>query len=262
METNTALLNSSSPIAWLAASLGIAVIATHLAYVVHRRAPFLQTPWAQIIGWAGTRLFFIVVPLAAWRRGALSPLYLGLSGLDWIPSLALGVPLATAITAIILFGWFAYRRTLPVRAEPLPRAHLVVRLRAPMDAILLQWHWAFYRALAIAWVAALPALTLNVAGGPGLDLAADPIYWGSWLGLAFTGLEAGLNPFMRAAARGPYGREVLLRQVFLGLTTTGLFIVTRNLWLCLACHVAVETAVAAWAPSGREPSHQQKETRP
>ncbi len=79
-------------------------------------------------------------------------------------------------------------------------------------------------------------------------LQSEPLYWGAWLGLAAAGLEWVLNPFDRACLRRTGDREVALRRAALAVATTGLFVLTRNFWLCLAVHVAVETLAVGWFP--------------
>ena len=121
-------------------------------------------------------------------------------------------------------------------------------LRAPVDAALLQWHWAFYRALAIALLpivaGALPSSEILLPLGSNWQTA--PLYWGSWLGLALIALEWALNPLRRAGLRRPGQRETALLRIALAIATTALFTVTPNFWLLLICHLAVETVIAGW----------------
>ena len=74
-------------------------------------------------------------------------------------------------------------------------------------------------------------------------------------------VESALNPHLWAVLGMPtqeeraWGRpEAILRSLALAVGTTALFILTRNLWLCLACQVIVETAIAAWLPLHRPQS--------
>jgi hypothetical protein len=90
------------------------------------------------------------------------------------------------------------------------------------------------------------------------SLQSQPFYWGSWLGLGVLLVESALNPHLRAVLDTPtqeeraWGKpEAILRNLALAVATTALFILTRNLWLCLACQVIVETAIAAWLPLHR-----------
>ncbi|MCX7707617.1 MAG: hypothetical protein N2204_06390 [Anaerolineae bacterium] len=254
MDTLLTWLDFRAPITWLASSVAAAVILTNLVWPLRRLTGHFQASGWHIGAWLGKALFFVLLPLAAWQQGVLSPFYLGIAGLDWVPALLLGAPVTLAITAVTLAGWQAYRRSLAGPTQLRAGNRLITLLRAPVEAGLLQWHWAFYRALAIAGVAAWPASALQTDGLLALDFAADALYWGSWVGLLILGLEWLLNPFARLALRLPGDRETSLRQAAFAVATTGLFVATRNLWLCLACHVMVEIVIAAWLPLASEQS--------
>jgi hypothetical protein len=122
---------------------------------------------------------------------------------------------------------------------------------------LREWHWAFYRAAVITWLAALPAsVATPPPDGPGATIlwwgqrqvSEDPLYWGSWLALGLIAVETCLNPFCRRAMRTPGLHEHVLRRIGITIATAALFALTRNFWLCAACNVAVETIVARWFP--------------
>ncbi len=68
------------------------------------------------------------------------------------------------------------------------------------------------------------------------------------MGLLLVAVEWLLNPFARAALRTPGRLEGALRMAGLAVATTGLFALTRNLWLCLLCNVIVEAVAAIWFP--------------
>jgi len=235
-----------SPTTWLLGSAAGAVLATNLAWLALRHNRH-AAGW-RIVAWLATALFFILPPVAAWLAGALSPYYLGISDLDWIPGLMSGAPVALAIIIGLLVGWLAYRRTLPRPVHAVPRdiEQIVTAARAPLDAALRQWHWAFYRALAIAWVARWAPVQQQLVPFFRFDPSADPFYWGCWLGLLLIVAEWALNPFVRAALRDEHDREAAVRQLALVVATTALFASTRNLWLGLLCHVAVETIIVGW----------------
>lgn len=252
MDTPLTWLDLRAPITWLAASVIAATVVTNLVYPLSRRTGHLRAPGWQIAAWLGTGLFFVLVPLAAWHNGVLSPYYLGVGGLDWVPSLSLGVPVTVAIMAAILAGWLAYRRLLPGPTQPRATVRALTVLRAPLEAALSQWHWAFYRALAIAWIATWPSPASQPGGLLPRDFAPEAFYWGSWLGLLIAGLEWLLNPFAHMALRLSGSRESALCRAALAVATTGLFVATRNLWLCLACHVIAETIITTWLPLASE----------
>jgi hypothetical protein len=175
---------------------------------------------------------------------------MGLTGIDWVASLRAGAPLMFLIIGLLIFGWLVYRRSLPGDRSRTRLARAGATLRAPIDAALLQWHWAFYRALAIA---ILPLIAAALAGTEilrplGSQLMAAPLYWGSWLGLSVIALEWALNPFARAELRRPGQREIALLRVVLAVATTALFTLTPNFWLLLIAHLVVETVIAGWLP--------------
>ena len=77
---------------------------------------------------------------------------MGLSGIGWVDSLWAGAPLMFLIIGLLIFGWLVYRRSLTGDRRRTRVERVGATLRAPVDAALLQWHWAFYRALVIALV--------------------------------------------------------------------------------------------------------------
>jgi hypothetical protein len=69
------------------------------------------------------------------------------------------------------------------------------------------------------------------------------------------GAEWALNPFARRVLIGSrrgadYVRaaERTVIRMALAVATTALFVLTRNFWLPLACHLVVETVVVAFLP--------------
>ena len=267
--------DASNPAAWLLFSFVALVLAANVAWLVVRRRvagpAFRQGPLAAV-SWLALSLFYLLVPFVALQRGVLSPYALGLTEINWPATLSNGMVLAGLTVAGVLFGWLVYRRARldesPVGERvgddlqatgPLPGGlmRLFAVLRAPLDAALEQWHWAFYRAAAIGWL----MLPIGLPSAPFADhvlqgLQAEPLYWGAWLGLAFAGLEWALDPFARARLRRTGEREVSLRRAALAVATTGLFVLTRNFWLCLAVHVAVETLAVGWFPLFLPPAAQ------
>jgi len=247
------LADPSNPATWLIASFLAIVVATNLAWLAmrHRSRPdgLRQGPLA-ILGWLALAFFYLLLPYLAIREGVLSPYTLGLSEIDWPATLSDGIALSGIIVGGSIFGWLIYRRSLP--EGPLPRgtARLIPALRAPADAMLHQWHWAFYRAAMTEWLVLDPH---SAAGVPPLGrvrdaLQGEPLYWGACLGLAMIILEMVLDPFTRSMLRRPGDGHALIRRATLAVATTCLFVLTRNLWLCIIVHIAVETLVAGWFP--------------
>ena len=257
----------TNPAAWLLASFLAIVVTTNVAWLAVRKnalQPDLRYGPLAAAGWLALSLFYLLAPFVALQRGVLSPYALGLTEIDWPATLSNGMVLAGLIIAGLLFGWLVYRRARQEEtlaggqligpeapAGPLPPvlARILAVLRAPLDAALQQWHWAFYRAALFGWL----ALPLSLPSVPLADrvlqvLQADPLYYGAWLGIGVAGVEWVLNPFGRAHLQRAGERETALRRAALAVATTGLFVLTRNLWLCLVVHVVVETLVAGWFP--------------
>lgn len=243
-------MHPTYPLPWLAGSVALALLAANLGWWVVRRgvqvrpvAGLLHWSGLPAVGWLFFALFLLLPPAAAWQMGALSPYWMGLAELDWVNSLGTGLWLAGLICGLTLFGWLAYRRSAPPLAAAIPRWLPV------LNAALLQWHWAFYRAASIGVLGTWAAAASTTDGWPATALAhslasaSDLSYWGSWTGLALAAVEWLLNPFSRADIREGRGEEAL-RAAALAVATTALFVLTRNFWLGLACHVAIEIAIA------------------
>ena len=264
LETN---LDLSNPGLWILASFSLAVLAANAAWLVLRLTRghlrlggVLRSSGVRAVVWLIVSLYLLLMPLAAWRYGAISPYLLGLSELDWVGSITLGGLLAVLLTVLVLFGWLVYRHALPADQIETPptEGRLIHALRAPIDASLAQWHLAFYRAVAIGWLSEIAVFPAAFPSTLRESLQSQPFYWGSWLGLGVLLIESALNPHLWAVLGAPTQEEralgkseAILRSLTLAVATTALFILTRNLWLCLACQVIVETAVAAWLPLHR-----------
>ena len=253
-------LDLTNPLLWVLGSLALAAIVSNAGWLVlgarwraHASAP--AGAWGVLapLIWLLSALFLFLPPIGAWRAGTLSPYLMGLSRLDWLGALVSGGVTAAAICGIIVFGWLVYRHKLPARRN---REDSLQPWLAPVDAALLQWHWAFYRAGVIGWVMLVSEMK---GGGPGSFLThvlEQPLYWGSWLGMVLVALEWLLNPFARRALfasqanadYAPAAERTVIRMA-LAVATTALFILTRNFWLPLACHVIVETAIVSFLPA-------------
>jgi hypothetical protein len=252
----------TNPLLWLAGSLALAMLATNAAWLILRAVRRGRTPapgggwgpWEPWI-WLLWALFLLLPPMAALWTGALSPYWMGLTETDWVESLASGAATAAAGGGMIVFGWLVYRHKLP------PRPRSGSRLRpwlAPVDAALLQWHWAFYRAATIGGLTLIAKMNEGTTGAlSGLlaQIAKDPLYWGSWLGMILVAVEWLLNPFARRTLFRPQddpesaaAAERTVIRMALAVVTTAAFVLTRNFWLSLACAVIVETAVVPFLP--------------
>jgi len=258
----------TQPGLWAFVTAAVAILATNIAWLIvrvcagPRRRPVARVLHSSIMraaAWLVASLFLLAPPFYAWRYGAISPYLLGITELDWIASLSAGGLFVALLIGLSAFGWLVYRRTLPVgQPAPVGESRVLLAVRATIDAGLTQWRLAFCRAALIAWLAALPALPAPFPVALLRELQAQPFYWGSWLGLGLALIEAGLNPFFRdvlcwpiPGAPRPERPEALLRGLAIAIATTGLFVLTRNFWLCLAGHVVADTLITGWLPLHR-----------
>lgn len=218
-----------------------------LAYGLGANALWLLRPrhWQTVPrgGWlsqAARFLFYLGIPylaLGGWPRGPFQGLLLlgdmGLVGLGgiWTPNRwleAVGTALGLGLVAglLLFLAWANANRGPSMGSGPLSEH----RLRFPprpwwailVDVLYLEIHWAFYRgALAV--------------------LLGDR-YAGVFLGLALVYLEWGLNPFWRHGWRiGSRAAAQWLRAA-LALVVALIFLLTRNLWVCLGVHLVLELA--------------------
>lgn len=255
----------TSPGWWVFVSAAVAILATNIGWLVahlsDRRPSSAGARWcrsdvARAGAWLIASLWLLVPPFYAWRYVAISPALLGIAEIDWAESLGVGGLFTGLIMALAVFGWLVYRHVLPARADAAAQeGRVLLTLRAAANAGLLQWHLAFYRAALIAWLSTLAAPSGPLPAALLQTTQSRPDYWGSWLGLGLLLVEAGLNPFVRDALTAPsaaelrQGRpEALLRSLAMTVATTALFLLTRNFWLGLLSHVAVETVITGWLP--------------
>ena len=200
-------------------------------------------------------------PILAWRSGALSPYLMGLGEVDWVQSLTAGLFLTLLAVGALFAAWIWGARRPRGRLRGAAGAHRPADAwLTPLDAALLQWHWAFYRAGAAGWLlmspnglSDLPFADAAIFAPIFSALTANPFYWGSWLGMGLVALEWGLNPFTRAALRDPAHRPYALLRVAIAFASTAVLVATRNFWLALLLHLTVESAAAIWRPTAKSP---------
>jgi hypothetical protein len=260
----------TNPGLWIAASAALAVIATNVAWMARwllrgRALGDGQREAARIAAWLVAALFYALLPVLAWRSGALSPYLMGLGEVDWVQSLAAGLFLALLAAGTLFVAWILGTRRPRAARETGARQGSADAWLTPLDAALLQWHWAFYRAGAAGWLLMypdrlnrLPFADAAVFAPVFSALAANPFYWGSWLGMGLVALEWGLNPFARAALRDPVQRPYALLRLAIAFASTAVLVATRNFWLALLLHITVAVAAAIWRPlveslAGNEP---------
>jgi hypothetical protein len=129
----------------------------------------------------------------------------------------MGLGWGLAALLVLAIAWAGgNRRAYGLRLSFSPRPWWWILI----DVLYLQVHWAFYRgALAVA---------LNDA------------FVGSFLGLGLIYLEWSLNPFWRQDWRLEAQAATPWLRAALALITAVLFFLSRNLWICLSVHWALE----------------------
>jgi hypothetical protein len=179
-------------------------------------------------------LRFVALPYVGLLVGGLSPRFMGLNGLDWLVSFSLGVGLILVILLALGFARITVAianplnyGTPPTTSEPTALAPAISdRARSPLFSTALyqiyrsgaeEFHWVFLRG-------ALWELLLATPTPPTL-----PIYWAIW-GAALLAL-----PDILLTGQAPLYK--LLKVVVL-ITTSILFLYTRNFWLCWMLHAA------------------------
>lgn len=230
------LLLSSPLLLWLAVSVLAYGAGTSLAWQVRRRGAW-RVPYDQWLVEGARFVFYLVVPylaLGGWPRqpyqGLLAPGDMGLVGPGpawpanrWLEAAGTGLGLALLALLVLLVARSQATRAAGGDAFGFSSRPWWLLL---VDGLYLEVHWAFYRgALAV------------VLG----DLYVG-VFWG--LGLAF--IEWSLNPFWREAWRQPSRAASPWLRAALALLSALLFLLTRNLWVCLVVHWLL--TVILWRP--------------
>ncbi len=219
------------PVIWTLVSMVVAVLVT-LVFSPARAAYFRLTP-AGRFGEQSTRfLYYVGVPYFALLTQAISPVDMGLAGttgtilgwsqIDWLHHLNAG--LIVGGLTLIPIGVAARqmaRAGQPLGVDARAMGSIVV------DAVCSEAHWAFYRAA--------PLIIL------------DDAYWATLIGLALIGVEILVTIVRNGFGLSPEERQSWIRQALLLAMSAALFILTRNVWLITALHIAVEVLLKLWA---------------
>ncbi len=225
--------------AWIIVSVAVFVVASWLGWLAMLWQSRRPDGWlarrarrgeVQGILWVVRFAYGLGIPYAALLLGLASPRLLGLTEINWVQSLGPGGALAGIALAILILGWWGYRRDVPPPPDLLPWPLAI------LDIAALQGHWALYRTGATLWL--------------------NDTYGGVWAGLILVALEAALVPVTWQALTAPNNAERVLRPAAFAFSSTILFYFTHNLWLCWAFHCIGEMALTRWMPSrpgvGRE----------
>jgi hypothetical protein len=226
---------------WVLGSVLVWVLAGNALWLA-RDARLLTSRFRPAILHAGRFLYFLGVPylvLGGWPlppySGLLAPANLGLVGLDaswtlsrWLEAAGTGVGVGLLALGFVALAWLNANRKggatrLGFSATP---AWTVL-----VDGLSLQVHWAFYRgALAVLF---------------------DDLYAGAFWGLALVCLEWLANPFWRRCWRRALCAGDTWLLAVQALVSALLFLLTHNLWVCLAVHWAL--SLTSWALARNRP---------
>lgn len=220
---------AASPLAfWIGGSLLAYVVGANVLWLFRDRLPRGPIRWlVQVARFS----FYLILPylaLGGWPRrphqGLLSLQDMGLVGLSerwpvtrWLE--AAGIGLGWGALALALLGLAcasANRRDARTWLRFSPSRWWAVLV----NVLYLEVHWAFYRGA--------------------LVVVLDDVYAGSFLGLGLVFLEWTLDPFWRQGWRMESGVAGRWLHAALALVITALFLLTRNLWVCLAIHGVIE----------------------
>jgi hypothetical protein len=230
VDSLSAAYTASPLLFWAFGSALVYVIASYLRWIF-RSSPLARSLPGRGLVEAGRFLFFLGFPylaLGGWPRqpyqGLLSLEDLGLVGLSqrwpvtrWLEAAGTGLAVGLAALLILSVAWLRAGYG-PGNTRPhLPRrpAGVVV-----VSILYLEAHWAFYRAA--------------------LGSALDDAYAGVFLGLGLIYLEWGLNPFWRRGWRRQARAAERWLRAALALVIAVVFLLTRNLWVCLVVHGLLE----------------------
>jgi hypothetical protein len=232
----TLSLDSSPLPLWVLASVLAYAAGTSLVWRVSSRGA-ARRPYDQWLVEVARFLFYLGIPylaLGGWPRrpyqGLLAPEDMGLVGPGsawpanrWLEAVGTGFGLALLALIVLLVAWNqAHQIGLGRGLGFSPRAWWLLLV----EGLYLEAHWAFYRSAL--------AVTLG-------DLYAG-VFWG--LGVVF--VEWACNPLWREGWRQPAESAALWLRAALALLSALLFLLTRNLWVCLGVHWLL-TAVL-WLP--------------
>jgi hypothetical protein len=215
---------------WVLGSVLAYALATNALSLAKARGfhPLLNREWLiQVARFA----FYLGIPylaLGGWPRppfsGLLSLQDMGLVGLGgrwsptrWLEAVGSAVGFGLVALLLLLLAWAnANRHTTGTQLHLPPRPWWMILI----DALYLQVHWAFYRGA--------------------LAVELGDVYTGVFLGLGLIYLEWALNPFWRQGWRTETLAAGQWLRAALALVVAILFLFTRNLWVCLGVHGALE----------------------
>ena len=219
---------------WVVFSIGLYTLGVDLAWHYRQPRPGRLGGWAKtVMGWpyrhwileAIRFLYYIGIPYAALLRGIALPRLMGLTHIDWVKGIGLGTALGGGAFLLLALIWWWYARAvaaLPLSARGRRGVDSMNGWILLREAIYLETHWAFYRSAAI--------------------LLLDNHYAGAFVGFLLVTLEWSINPAWRTDLSLPWRSANILMRWSLAFVTAIIFLFTRNLWLLVPIHWAIETA--------------------
>ena len=205
---------------WLALSFLLAALTSG---VTRFFAPGLERT-ARLIRW-------VALPYLGLILGMLSPRLMGLSAIDWAVGLRVGIVLLAGmlpLLVIVRIGLHTDRNLLRASPPSGPSSGILW-----LESGAQEFHWCFLRGAASDLLLSAPAAV------------QVPMYWSAWVGAALA------LPGILIHPKHPSDR--LITAVIL-LTTSSLFLYTRNFWLCWLLHLSIRATLQWDLPAGRRPA--------
>ena len=224
--------NDSPLLLWVLGSVVVYALATNALWLARVRG-FQPLPlWSWLVETARF-LFYLGIPylaLGGWPRdpfqGLLSLEEVGLVSLGgrwpvtrWLETVGTALGFGLVALLFLLLAWKNGARLGDGTRLHFPRRPWWAIL---IDVLYLEVHWAFYRGA--------------------LAVVLQDVYEGVFVGLGLVYLEWGLNPWWRAGWRSESEVGSRWLRAALALVIALLFLLTRNLWVCLGVHGTIELA--------------------
>ena len=199
---------------WLALSFLLAGLTTGLAQLF---APELERT-VRVVRW-------VSLPYLGLVLGELSPRSMGISYIDWSLGLRVGLVVLAGMSSLLAVVriWLHNDKKPPPGGQSSGPLSLFMWIGSGAQ----EFHWCFLRGAALELLISLPA-----AGQP-------PQYWSTWLGAAFA------LPGVILHSRQNSDR---LATAAILLSTTSLFLYTRNFWLSWLLHAGIRAVIQSRQP--------------
>jgi len=169
------------------------------------------------------------VPYAALLLGVISLSDLGLTQLDWLTGIERGAAWGLGSFLVLAFSWWTYGKAVSGSSGEVSLPSIGHRslAQALTFALADEARWAFYRGIAVPWIGQ---------------------YYGAYAALLLAlGLPC-LSPWLRAQLRQVGSRDPLLFRASLAVVSTTAYVLTGNLWICLALHVLLDISLSRLIP--------------